>query len=107
MLHLQKIARRPLKVLAGLMAMSRSIEKRSQVEHVTCLGEGLGVVAVSASSEKTALPQSRDKGGCSTIACQGCPETMDSQMITSGPGTLCSQGALSAWVIFRPDLGNN
>src|SRR6202041_2797764 len=82
-LHLQKIVGGPLNVLADLMAMSRSIEKRSQDEHVKSALEKARALLLCLLRHKRQSTLNLADGRCSTIACQGCPETMDSQRMIS------------------------
>ena len=57
MLHLQEIVRRPLNVLADLVAVSRTIKKRPQDEHVKRALQKRRCAAVSVLPWKTFDPQ--------------------------------------------------
>jgi hypothetical protein len=73
-LHLQKLVRGPLNVLADLMAMSRSIKKRPQDEHVKrALEKARALWLCLLRHRRQSTLNHAGDGRCSTIACQGMP----------------------------------
>ena len=69
-LHLQKVVRRPLNMLADLVAVSRSVEQRAQNEHVQRALQQIGALLwLFCHGRQSTLVES--DGRHSTIACQG------------------------------------
>src|SRR5579863_123592 len=82
-LHLQEFIRSPLNVLPNLVTVSRSIEKRSQDEHVKrSLEESDPLLHLLFHRRHSTLNLSND-GRCSTIDCQRTKQSVDSRLTTS------------------------